>query len=161
MLYAEEYDERVVNGETIFIDGCELRKHIPKDIVEQLRNATIKVNVKDILDITVVADDEDMSRQPEVHHKALFTHPERHEECVFLFNDPKRKMQRKEEDLAILNLWDYMQQPKFMSIQDWKKGDLLIFDNFSGFHVDTNPEYVDEEGYKKILHRTWVRSSFE
>merc|ERR1719204_1712656 len=50
LLYAHEYEEGIVGGETAFIDACALRKRLPKEMEKVLANYSIPFSIKDIPD---------------------------------------------------------------------------------------------------------------
>ena len=151
ILYADEYDEGILGGETAFIDGCLLRRDIPKDIENNLKKTKISLSVRDIPDF-FRGSEEDFNMFPQVHHKVIFKHPDKNEECVFL---TLQNMNYKKDvrNLSILRLWDFMQNPKYIMIQNWRKGDLIIWDNYGVFHRAM--PFVNNQK-RRILFRTQV-----
>ena len=69
LLYAHEYDEGIVGGETAFIDACALRKRLPKEMEKVLANYFISFSIKDIPDFNQTASAAEIALFPDVNHK--------------------------------------------------------------------------------------------
>lgn len=153
LLYADQYDQGIVGGETAFINSCELRRHLPSDIDQYLKDVVISLNVRDIPDFKR-GSDEDLNAFRQVHHKAIFNHPGKNEECIFLRLQDEMRNMTDEKTLSIFRLWDYMQNPKNVMQQKWKTGDIIIWDNYGTFHRAM--PFVNNEK-KRIMYRTQIR----
>jgi len=153
MLYADEFEEGIVGGETAFINGCSLRRRLPQDIEEIVVNKSLFMSGDEIPNFKKILTKEERDTIPSVTHKIIFRHPGNDKECIF-----SRKLIPPHPDdiltTTLLRLWDFMQDPRYVMKQYWKPGDIVIYDNYGVFHR-AMPMIMTRK--KRSLYRSQIR----
>ena len=126
------------------LDGLELKHDDSFDSAGHLR-----VNYKPVTDVRV---------SPGAVHPVVCTHPETGRSALFLGRRPYAYLVGLEvaESEALLDqLWAHIAQERFVWRQQWRKGDLLIWDNRSVMH---QREAFDPQA-RRLLHRVMIKGS--
>jgi taurine dioxygenase len=98
----------------------------------------------------------DPRRAPGARHGLVRTHPETGRKCLFLGRRRNSYIVGLEldESEALLNvLWAHATQPRFSFRQQWKVGDLMIWDNRCTLH---RRDSFDPNA-RRVMHRTQIK----
>ena len=100
--------------------------------------------------------DEDKRRWPPVSHPIVHSHPVTGRKSIRIapevITDVEGLSTREGEQL-IAELLAHSTQPQFVYRQEWREGDLLIFDNRCVLHTAT---VFDSEKYLRVMYRTTI-----
>ena len=103
------------------------------------------------------ADVTDPRRAPGARHPLVSTHPETGRQCLFL----GRRRNSYIEDLALDEserlldaLWAHATQPRFTFRQEWRVGDVVIWDNRCTLHRRD----AFDPAARRLLHRTQIKA---
>ena len=82
-----------------------------------------------------------LEEHPPVVHPVVRTHPETHEDGLFVnygFTSKIVGLRRKESDALLNTLFDHQEQPQFIYEHIWRPHDLLMWDNRCTLHARTD-----------------------
>ncbi|HEY6240180.1 MAG TPA: TauD/TfdA family dioxygenase [Burkholderiales bacterium] len=102
------------------------------------------------------ADVTDSRRAPGAHHGLVRTHPETGRKCLFLGrrrNSYIVGLELEESEALLDALWAHATQPQFAFRQQWKIGDLMIWDNRCTLH---RRDSFDPNA-RRLMHRTQIK----
>jgi taurine dioxygenase len=100
----------------------------------------------------------DVSRVPGARHPLVRTHPETGRKALFLgrrLNAYVVGLPVAESEELLDTLWSYAKQEKFVWRQDWRVGDLIIWDNRCVMHRRD----AFDPASRRLLHRTQTRGT--
>lgn len=98
----------------------------------------------------------DPRRAPGARHGLVRTHPETGRKCLFLGrrrNSYIVGLELDESEALLDALWAHATQPRFVFRQQWKIGDLMIWDNRCTLH---RRDSFDPNA-RRVMHRTQVK----
>src|SRR5260221_260604 len=98
----------------------------------------------------------DPRRAPGAHHGLVRTHPETGRKCLFLGrrrNSYIVGLELEESEALLDALWAHATQPRFAFRQQWKVGDLMIWDNRCTLH---RRDSFDPNA-RRVMHRTQIK----
>ena len=159
MLYAIEVPEG--QGRTGFLNTHLAYDTLPADLKRRVQGLNLKhddsfdsaghlrVNYKPVTDVRAA---------PGAVHPVVCTHPETGRDALFLGRRPHAYLMGLPvvESEALLNqLWAHLAQGTYVWRQEWKKGDLVIWDNRSVLH---QREAFDPSA-RRLLHRVLIKGS--
>ena len=100
----------------------------------------------------------DPRQAPGARHPLVRTHPESGRKCLFLGRRRNSYIVglKLEESEALLDaLWAHATQPRFTFRQEWRVGDVMVWDNRCTLH---RRDAFDPRA-RRLLHRTQIRAS--
>ncbi len=100
----------------------------------------------------------DPRKAPGAHHPLVKAHPETGRPCLFLGrrrNSYVLGMSLDESEALLDELWAHATQPQFTFRQEWREGDVLIWDNRCTLH---RRDSFDASA-RRLMHRTQIKSS--
>lgn len=103
--------------------------------------------------------EEQKRQRPPVHHKVLMTHPITGRRVIYVnpgFTTRIDGMAEDESAAMLRLLLDHVFQPKYRYVHEWRKGDLLLWDNIGSWHY-ARPDYRDDE--PRLMKRCQVMAS--
>ena len=89
-------------------------------------------------------------RYRDVTDNLVQVHPHTCRPCFFISHQLVKNVINYDHDegmALVMKLVDHITQPKFVFRQQWKEGDLLIFDNRSCLHSATEYDYANQDRY--------------
>ena len=95
---------------------------------------------------------------PGARHPLVITHPESGRKCLFLGRRRNSYIigLKLEESEALLDaLWAHATQPRFTFRQEWRVGDVMVWDNRCTLHRRD----AFDPGARRLLHRTQIRAA--
>jgi taurine dioxygenase len=95
---------------------------------------------------------------PGARHPLVRTHPETGRECLFLGrrrNSYILGMELEESDALLDQLWAHATRPELTFCQQWKAGDVLIWDNRCTLH---RRDAFDPSA-RRLMHRTQIKAA--
>ena len=98
----------------------------------------------------------DPRRAPGAHHGLVRTHPESKRKCLFLGrrrNSYILGLDLAESEALLDELWAHATQPQFTFRQQWKVGDLMIWDNRCTLHRRDSFDPAS----RRLMHRTQIK----
>jgi taurine dioxygenase len=98
----------------------------------------------------------DVSQAPGVHHPLVRTHPETGRKALFLgrrLNAWIVGMAVPDSEALLDRLWAHTQQDKFVWRQDWRVGDLIIWDNRCAMHRRD----AFDPASRRLMHRAQIK----
>ncbi len=118
---------------------------------EKIRDKSVAVSVRCIPDF-VDATEEEMLQYPDAEHAIEHFHPETRRKSIYMGNVccTVLGMDGNESKKLLNEIVDVVVQPHNVYIHEWKKGDLVIWDNISVMHRGMGG-YGD---YRRVLFRT-------
>jgi taurine dioxygenase len=131
-------------GDTYWANMYLAYEALPADMKKRLEG------LKAIHDVT------DPRRAPGAHHGLVRTHPETGRKCLFLGRRRNSYIVglALEESEALLDaLWAHATQARFAFRQQWKVGDLMIWDNRCTLH---RRDSFDPNA-RRVMHRTQIK----
>ena len=159
ILYGECIPEE--GGDTIFAD-CERAYHeLTNEEKESLRHKKIIVSSANLPNIKSPTHTETTSNTPQTNlvaeHEILATHPVSGKKHLYV-SGPEQAIQisgcNKEESLKEMRrLHKHILKPQNIYIHEWKKGDLIIWDNLMSVHKG-HGNYGNQP---RLLYKTQVR----
>lgn len=156
-LYAIEVPESA--GDTSFLNMYRAYETLPEDLKEQLAGK------KAIHDATYtsagglrkgVEEVTDVRKAPGAHHPILRTHPTTGRTALFLgrrVNAYVPGLPVRESEALLDAVWGHTVQDRFVWTHQWRKGDLLLWDNRCAMHRRESFETSD----RRIMHRTQLK----
>jgi taurine dioxygenase len=96
-----------------------------------------------------------LEENPPVIHPVVRTHPETHEDGLFVnygFTDRIKGLRRKESDALLNLLFDHIQKPEFLVRWRWKPNAIAFWDNRVTQHYAVN-DYLP---HRRVMHRATV-----
>jgi taurine dioxygenase len=96
-----------------------------------------------------------LEENPPVIHPVVRTHPETHEDGLFVnygFTDRIKGLRRKESDALLNLLFDHIQKPEFQVRWRWKPNAIAFWDNRVTQHYAVN-DYLP---HRRVMHRATV-----
>ena len=96
--------------------------------------------------------------RPGARHPLVRRHPETGRECLFLGrrrNSYVVGLELDESETLLDELWAHATQPQFTFRQQWRVGDVLVWDNRCTLH---RRDAFDPRA-RRLLHRTQIRAS--
>jgi taurine dioxygenase len=99
----------------------------------------------------------DPRRAPGARHPLVATHPETKRPCLFLGrrrNSYIEGLELEESDALLDALWKHATQPRFAFRQQWRAGDLLLWDNRCTLH---RRDAFDPKA-RRVMHRTQIKA---
>jgi len=99
----------------------------------------------------------DPRKAPGAHHPLVRMHPETGRPCLFLGrrrNSYILGMSLDESEALLDELWAHATQPQFTFRQEWREGDVLIWDNRCTLH---RRDSFDASA-RRLMHRTQIKS---
>jgi taurine dioxygenase len=100
----------------------------------------------------------DPRASPGAHHELVRKHPETGRKCLFLGrrrNSYVLGMELAESEALLDALWAHATQPRFTFRQQWRAGDVLIWDNRCTLHRRDS----FDPGARRLLHRTQIKAA--
>jgi taurine dioxygenase len=94
---------------------------------------------------------------PGARHPLVRTHPESGRQCLFLGrrrNSYVLGLPLNESEKLLDALWAHATQPQFTFRQEWRVGDVLVWDNRCTLHRRD----AFDPGARRLLHRTQIRA---
>jgi taurine dioxygenase len=98
----------------------------------------------------------DPRRAPGARHGLVRTHPETGRKCLFLGrrrNSYIVGLELDESEALLDALWAHATQPRFAFRQQWKVGDLMIWDNRCTLHRRDS----FDPAARRVMHRTQIK----
>jgi taurine dioxygenase len=98
----------------------------------------------------------DVSKMPGARHPLVRTHPESGRKALFLgrrLNAYVVGLSVEESELLLDRLWAHTTQDRFVWRQDWRIGDLIIWDNRCAMH---RRDAFDANS-RRLMHRTQIK----
>jgi taurine dioxygenase len=95
---------------------------------------------------------------PGARHPLVRRHPETGRECLFLGrrrNSYVIGLDLNESETLLDELWAHATQPKFTWVQQWRVGDVIVWDNRCTLH---RRDAFDPRA-RRLLHRTQIKAS--
>jgi len=95
---------------------------------------------------------------PGARHDLVRTHPETGRKCLFLGrrrNSYVLGLELAESEALLDALWEHATQPQFTFRQEWRVGDVIVWDNRCTLH---RRDAFDPRA-RRLLHRTQVRAA--
>jgi taurine dioxygenase len=95
---------------------------------------------------------------PGARHELVRTHPETGRKCLFLGrrrNSYVLGLELAESEALLDALWEHATQPQFTFRQEWRVGDVIVWDNRCTLH---RRDAFDPRA-RRLLHRTQVRAA--
>ena len=99
----------------------------------------------------------DPRRAPGARHPLVSTHPETKRQCLFLGrrrNSYIEGLELAESEELLDTLWAHATQPRFTFRQEWRVGDVLIWDNRCTLHRRD----AFDPAARRLLHRTQIKA---
>jgi taurine dioxygenase len=100
----------------------------------------------------------DPRHAPGARHPLVRTHPETGRKCLFLGrrrNSYVVGLELEESESLLDELWAHATQPQFTFRQEWRVGDVLVWDNRCTLH---RRDAFDPRA-RRLLHRTQIRAA--
>ncbi|HET7200692.1 MAG TPA: TauD/TfdA family dioxygenase, partial [Burkholderiales bacterium] len=100
----------------------------------------------------------DPRRAPGAHHALVSTHPETGRRCLFLGrrrNSYILGMELEESEALLDELWAHATRPELTFRQQWRVGDVLIWDNRCTLH---RRDSFDPNA-RRLMHRTQIKAA--
>jgi taurine dioxygenase len=100
----------------------------------------------------------DPREAPGARHPLVRTHPETGRKCLFLGrrrNSYVVGLELAESEALLDELWRHATQPQFTFRQEWRVGDVMVWDNRCTLH---RRDAFDPRA-RRLLHRTQIRAS--
>ena len=94
---------------------------------------------------------------PGARHPLVSTHPETGRQCLFLGrrrNSSIEGLELAESDQLLDALWAHATQPRFTFRQEWRVGDVVIWDNRCTLHRRD----AFDPAARRLLHRTQIKA---
>jgi taurine dioxygenase len=94
---------------------------------------------------------------PGARHPLVATHPETGRQCLFLGrrrNSSIEGLELAESDQLLDALWAHATQPRFTFRQQWRVGDVVIWDNRCTLHRRD----AFDPAARRLLHRTQIKA---
>ena len=94
---------------------------------------------------------------PGARHPLVSTHPETARQCLFLGrrrNSSIEGLEAAESDQLLDALWSHATQPRFTFRQEWRVGDVVIWDNRCTLHRRD----AFDPAARRLLHRTQIKA---
>ena len=95
---------------------------------------------------------------PGARHDLVRTHPETGRKCLFLGrrrNSYVLGLELAESEALLDALWEHATQPRFTFRQEWRVGDVIVWDNRCTLH---RRDAFDPRA-RRLLHRTQIRAA--
>ncbi|HYX66361.1 MAG TPA: TauD/TfdA family dioxygenase, partial [Burkholderiales bacterium] len=95
---------------------------------------------------------------PGARHPLVRRHPESGRPCLFLGrrrNSSVEGLELAESDALLDRLWAHATQPRFSFCQQWRVGDVLLWDNRCTLH---RRDAFDPQA-RRLMHRTQIKDS--
>lgn len=163
-LYALSVSE--TGGETGYIDMHSVYETLPSDLKQQVEGRTIKHDSVYTLDgflrdgsgERINPDEVDVSTIAGPSHPVVRTHPETGRKALYLGrrqNTYINGLTVEDSETLLDRLWDHVgaQSPSSSWHQDWRVGDLLIWDNRRVMHRRNSFPTTS----RRVMHRTQVK----
>lgn len=99
----------------------------------------------------------DPRRAPGARHPLVSTHPETARQCLFLGrrrNSYIEGLELEESEALLDALWAHATQPRFTFRQEWRVGDVVIWDNRCTLHRRD----AFDPAARRLLHRTQIKA---
>jgi taurine dioxygenase len=99
----------------------------------------------------------DPRRAPGARHPLVSTHPETGRQCIFLGrrrNSYIEGLDLAESEQLLDALWAHATQPRFTFRQEWRVGDVVIWDNRCTLHRRD----AFDPAARRLLHRTQIKA---
>jgi len=99
----------------------------------------------------------DARQAPGAHHRLVRMHPETDRPCLFLGrrrNSYILGVSLDESEALLDELWAHATQPQFTFRQEWREGDVLLWDNRCTLH---RRDSFDPSA-RRLMHRTQIKS---
>ncbi len=103
--------------------------------------------------------EEQKRQRPPVHHPVLMTHPITGRRVIYVnpgFTTRIDGLEEAESTDILKFLFDHVFQPKYRYVHEWRKGDLLLWDNLGSWHY-ARPDYREDE--PRLMKRCQVMAS--
>jgi taurine dioxygenase len=100
----------------------------------------------------------DARQAPGAHHPLLATHPETGRQCLFLGrrrNSYIVGMDLEESEDLLDALWAHASKPEFVFRQEWRAGDVIVWDNRCTLH---RRDAFDPSA-RRLMHRTQIKAA--
>jgi taurine dioxygenase len=100
----------------------------------------------------------DARQAPGAHHPLVATHPETGRQCLFLGrrrNSYVVGMDLEESEDLLDALWAHASKPEFVFRQEWRAGDVIIWDNRCTLH---RRDAFDPNA-RRLMHRTQIKAA--
>jgi alpha-ketoglutarate-dependent 2,4-dichlorophenoxyacetate dioxygenase len=106
-----------------------------------------------------LASEEQKRERPPVDHPVARTHPDTGEKALYLGNHSSHILGWPEAEGYALLRWleSFATQPAFVFSHQWRKGDLVMWDNRRTLHRALPHQDMDKE--RRVLHRTVVKGT--
>lgn len=159
-------DGRVL-GATEFTNTQAAAADLPTALIERLRGVTATHDIEFYWEYmrrekgsTRPPLTEEQKRQrPPVHHPVLLTHPITGRPVIYVnpgFTTSIDGMDEAESAETLKFLLDHVFQPRYRYVHEWRKGDLLLWDNLGSWHY-ARPDYTADE--PRLMKRCQVMAS--
>ena len=99
----------------------------------------------------------DPRQAPGARHPLVSTHPETQRQCLFLGrrrNSYIEGLELAESEQLLDTLWAHATQPRFTFRQEWRVGDVVIWDNRCTLHRRD----AFDPAARRLLHRTQIKA---
>jgi taurine dioxygenase len=104
------------------------------------------------------ADVSDPRKAPGARHPLVSTHPETGRQCLFLGrrrNSYIEGLELEESERLLDALWAHATQPRFSFRQQWRVGDVILWDNRCTLHRRD----AFDPAARRLLHRTQIKAA--
>ncbi len=101
-------------------------------------------------------DAQDVRDTPGARHPLVRTHPETARKCLYLGRRPRAYivgLEPEESEALLDQLWDYATRSDLTCRQEWRVGDLIMWDNASVLHR----RGAFDKHARRVLHRTQIK----
>ena len=100
----------------------------------------------------------DVRETPGARHPLVRTHQQTGRKCLFLGRRPRAYiigLELEESEALLDTLWEYATQSEVICYQEWRAGDLIMWDNASVLH---RRDAFDKHA-RRTLHRTQIKGT--
>lgn len=100
----------------------------------------------------------DPRKAPGARHSLVRTHPETGGKCLFLGrrrNSYIEGLELEESEALLDRLWAHATQPRFVFRQQWRAGDVVLWDNRCTLHRRD----AFDPAARRLMHRTQIKAS--
>jgi taurine dioxygenase len=159
-------DGRVL-GATEFTNTQAAAADLPADLIARLEGRTATHDIEYYWEymrrekgsLRPPLTEEQKRQRPPVHHPVLMTHPITGRRVIYVnpgFTTRIDGMSDADSAATLKLLLDHVFQPRYRYVHEWRKGDLLLWDNIGSWHY-ARPDYTEDE--PRLMKRCQVMAS--
>jgi len=155
ILYADEISENMEGGGTEICLSYRFRNLVPLNRIYEWQGKNVSVNIDDIGDFQGMTE-EDYRNYPPVTHPILDRHPKSGQDIAYVGSIHAAVANDTSKDRGnekVRNFIDEICVPSNIYSHNWRKGDVLLWDNLLVFHR-AGKFNVENEQVRRILYRS-------